>query len=77
MMVIALIAAVGLTRLMKSLLFGISPLDPVTYAAVPVVLIAAAAFASYLRHIPESRCYRIAGASEALSVMRDRRTIRQ
>ncbi len=46
--VIGLSAAAGLTRLMKSLLFGISPLDPVTYAAVPVVLIAAAALASYL-----------------------------
>jgi len=33
---------------MKSLLFGISPLDSVTYAAVPIVLIAAAAMASYV-----------------------------
>jgi predicted permease len=46
--VIGLSAAAGLTRLMKSLLFGISPLDPVTYAAVPIVLIAAAAMASYV-----------------------------
>ena len=38
----------ALTRLMKSLLFGISPLDPLTYAAVPVVLVAAAMLASYL-----------------------------
>jgi predicted permease len=45
---IGLIAAAGLMRLMKSLLFGISPLDPLTYAAVPVVLVAAAALASYL-----------------------------
>ena len=45
---IGLIAAVGLTRLMKSLLFGISPLDPLTYAAVPVVLAAAAVLASYI-----------------------------
>jgi predicted permease len=41
-------AAVGLARLMKSLLFGISPLDPLTYAAVPVILVAAAVLASYL-----------------------------
>ena len=41
-------AAIGLTRLMKSLLFGISPLDPWTYGAVPVVLVAAAVLASYL-----------------------------
>ena len=41
-------AAAGLTQLMKSLLFGISPLDPVTYAAVPLVLAVAAVLASYL-----------------------------
>jgi putative ABC transport system permease protein len=45
---IGLATAVGLTRLMKSLLFGISPLDPLTYAAVPVLLVAAAVLASYL-----------------------------
>jgi len=42
------LAAVGLTRLVKSLLFGISPLDPLTYAVVPLVLVAAAVLASYL-----------------------------
>jgi ABC-type lipoprotein release transport system permease subunit len=41
-------AAVGLSRLMKSLLFEVSPLDPVTYAAVAVVLVASAVLASYL-----------------------------
>jgi ABC-type antimicrobial peptide transport system permease subunit len=41
-------AAALLTRLMQSLLFGISALDPVTYATVPIVLIAAALLASYL-----------------------------
>jgi len=45
---IGLGTAVGLTQLMKSLLFGISPLDPVTYAAVPLVLAAAAVLASYV-----------------------------
>jgi ABC-type lipoprotein release transport system permease subunit len=35
-------------QLMKSLLFGISPFDPLTYAAVPLVLVAAAMLASYL-----------------------------
>jgi predicted permease len=43
-----LAAAVGLTRLMKALLFGVEALDPVTYALVSVVLIAAAALASYV-----------------------------
>ena len=45
---IGLGAAAGLMRLMQTLLFGISPLDPVTFTAVPVVLIVAAALASYL-----------------------------
>jgi predicted permease len=41
-------AALVLMRLMRTLLFGISPLDPVAFTAVPVILIAAAALASYL-----------------------------
>jgi len=45
---IGLGTAAGLMQLMKSLLFGISPLDPMTYASVPVVLVAAAVLASYL-----------------------------
>jgi predicted permease len=45
---IGLAAAVGLMRLMKSLLFGITSLDPLTYVAVSVVLVAAAVLASYL-----------------------------
>jgi predicted permease len=45
---IGLISAMVLMRLMKSLLFGVSPLDPLTYAAVPMLLVAAAVLASYL-----------------------------
>jgi predicted permease len=45
---IGLAAAAGLMRLMKSLLFGISTLDPVTYVAAPAVLAAAAVLASYV-----------------------------
>ena len=45
---IGMVAALGLVHVMKSLLFGISPLDPVTYVGVPVVLGSAAAIASYL-----------------------------
>ena len=41
-------AAAALMRLMRTLLFGISPLDPVTFTVVPVVLVFAAALASYL-----------------------------
>jgi predicted permease len=43
-----LAAAVALTRLMSSLLFGVSPLDATTYVAALGVLLAAAALASYV-----------------------------
>jgi predicted permease len=45
---IGLGGAAGLTQLMRSLLFGISPLDPLTFGAMPLVLAAAAVLASYL-----------------------------
>jgi ABC-type antimicrobial peptide transport system permease subunit len=45
---LGLVAAVGLTRLMSSLLFGISPVDPATFLAVPIVLVGAVVVASYL-----------------------------
>ncbi len=43
-----LAVAAGLTRVMTSFLFGISPLDPTTYAAVGLVLAVAAALGSYV-----------------------------
>lgn len=46
--VLGLAAAVGLTRAMTSLLFEVSPLDPVTFAAVPLLLILAATLACLL-----------------------------
>jgi len=46
--VIGLAAASALTRLMSSLLFGITALDPATYGVVSALLIAAAVLASYL-----------------------------
>src|SRR4029077_11659251 len=45
---IGLGVAAGLTRLMTTLLYGITPLDPVTYAVVPVILLIATVLASYL-----------------------------
>lgn len=33
-------AAIAVTRLMSALLFQISPVDPITYVAVPIVLVA-------------------------------------
>ncbi|HJR71012.1 MAG TPA: ABC transporter permease [Gammaproteobacteria bacterium] len=45
---IGLVAALALTRLMSSLLFGIESTDVVTYAVAVGVILAAAALASYL-----------------------------
>jgi ABC-type antimicrobial peptide transport system permease subunit len=40
--------AVGLTRLMAGMLYGVSPLDPLTFVSVALGLAAVAAIASYL-----------------------------
>jgi predicted permease len=45
---IGLGTSAALMRLMKSLLFGVSPLDPVTYLTVPLMLALFAVLASYL-----------------------------
>ena len=45
---IGLVAALGLTRLMANMLFGIRPTDPVTFVAVALVLCGIALFACYL-----------------------------
>jgi len=41
-------AAVVVAHLMRTLLFGVSPLDPLSFAAVPLILAATAALASFL-----------------------------
>jgi predicted permease len=46
--VCGLAAAFGVMRLMTSLLFHVSPVDPVTYVAVSLGLVATAALASYI-----------------------------
>ena len=45
---IGVVTAAGLTQFMKSLLFGISPLDPFTYVAIPFFLVFSAVLAGYL-----------------------------
>ena len=45
---IGIVAAIGATRLLATLLFGISPLDPLTFTAVSVVLAAVAFAASFV-----------------------------
>jgi putative ABC transport system permease protein len=54
--VVGLLGAVALGRVMSSLLFGVSATDPVTYAAVVLVLIAVAAAATW---IPARRAARV------------------
>jgi len=46
--VCGLIVAVAATRLLRSLLFHVSPMDPLTYVAACFALCAAAALASYI-----------------------------
>jgi FtsX-like permease family len=50
--VIGLGAAAAIARLMRTLLFGVSPLDPLSFAVVPLILVLAAALAGFL---PASR----------------------
>jgi predicted permease len=45
---IGVTASLGLTRLMKAVLFGVAPIDAVTFAAVPLALLAAATAACYI-----------------------------
>ena len=45
---IGIVAALGLTRLMGSMLFGVKPTDPITFGLVAVVLCGIALLASYV-----------------------------
>ena len=53
--VIGLVEAVGLTRFMSSLLYGVEATDPVTFAAVAALLTAVALVPSYLPAVRTSR----------------------
>jgi ABC-type antimicrobial peptide transport system permease subunit len=46
--VLGLLASLALTRLMKSVLFGVSATDPLTFAAIALLLIGVAFIACYL-----------------------------
>jgi putative ABC transport system permease protein len=54
---VGLVAALGASRLVASLLYGVSALDPVTFALVPLFLVVVALLATYLparraTHVP-------------------------
>jgi ABC-type antimicrobial peptide transport system permease subunit len=49
-------AALALSGLMKSLLFGIGPRDPLTFVAVPVIFVMVALVAAY---VPARRAARV------------------
>jgi predicted permease len=53
---VGLVCALGLTRLIAKLLYGVGPRDPITFVAVPSILIAVALLASYL---PARRATRV------------------
>ena len=53
---VGLVAAAGLSRLMGSILFAVSPVDPLTYGAVAAGLLGATAVASY---VPARRVARV------------------
>lgn len=47
-LVIGIIAALALTRVMASLLYGVSPFDPITFCSVPLLLAIVALVACYI-----------------------------
>jgi putative ABC transport system permease protein len=55
-LVLGFAGAAGLSRMLQSLLFGLSPFDPISYAAVALVLAAAGLVATLL---PARRAARI------------------
>ncbi len=45
---LGLVGAVGLARLLRGMLFGVAPLDPITFVTLPLLVLAVAALATFL-----------------------------
>jgi len=53
---VGVVGALTLARVLKQMLFGIAPTDPLTFAGVVVLILTAAAVASYM---PAHRASRV------------------
>jgi putative ABC transport system permease protein len=54
--VVGIAGCAAVSRILSSFLFGVSPLDPVTFAVLPVILLGIAALAGY---VPGRRAARV------------------
>ena len=54
--IIGLLGSLAFTRMMRGLLFGVNPIDPLTFVAIPTALVLVALLASY---IPAHRATRV------------------
>ncbi|HMD27207.1 MAG TPA: hypothetical protein VKH13_01445, partial [Steroidobacteraceae bacterium] len=45
---ICVLGSLAFTRMMRGLLFGVSPIDPLTFVAIPLLLVLVALLASYI-----------------------------
>ena len=53
---VGMVASLAATRAVRSMLFGVTPLDPISFAAAPLLLAAVALLAC---HLPARRATRI------------------
>jgi ABC-type antimicrobial peptide transport system permease subunit len=64
---LGLLAAFFLTRMASSLFYGVTPMDPLTFGGIPVLLVSVTSLASY---IPARRATRIDPVKALRGLMR-------